>query len=244
MARENLLKEKQKQYYRNKKGNYGKDYNSTKTVEFFTNFSVEKVMSLIPFTYKGKRILVVAGGGEGHEVANLIRRGGDVTVTDLSMEALKEVKKRFNKCRIIVADAEKLQFKDNSYDIGIVKNGLHHLPHPEKGISELLRVCKEGVLIIDFQETVVTTFLKKVGISPEHEDAGNPNFHFYRKDIERLTKKNSKKTVIYTYFGHIPFFEHPVFNNETVLQLTKQVHTVFNGFFSRWGNILLVAIKK
>ena len=67
--------------------------------------------------------------------------------TDISSEAIKICKKKgFN---ALVADAEKLPFKDKSFDVVCGFEILHHLNNPEKAINEVCRVSKK---IIFFNE--------------------------------------------------------------------------------------------
>jgi len=44
----------------------------------------------------------------------------------------------------IVADAEFLPFRDNSFDLVYSRNVLEHLPNPLNALCEQKRVCKEG----------------------------------------------------------------------------------------------------
>jgi ubiquinone/menaquinone biosynthesis C-methylase UbiE len=46
------------------------------------------------------------------------------------------------------ADASALQYDDESFDVIIIANALHIIPHPEKVLSEIRRVLKKDGLLI------------------------------------------------------------------------------------------------
>ena len=50
-------------------------------------------------------------------------------------------------------DAERLQFTDNSFDLVAISESLHHLPYPEKVLSEMTRVLKPGGFFV-FREVI------------------------------------------------------------------------------------------
>ena len=80
----------------------------------------------------------------------------DYTGLDSSNEMFNELKKkeifRKNKKRIslVLSDAEKLRFEDNSFDIVFTYHLLWHIPkeNQKKIINEMLRVTKKGGIII------------------------------------------------------------------------------------------------
>lgn len=46
-------------------------------------------------------------------------------------------------------DMNKLDFNDNDFDYVLTKESLHHLSEPYKGLYEMLRVAKNGVILIE-----------------------------------------------------------------------------------------------
>lgn len=75
----------------------------------------------------------------------------DYTGIDMNESFLKKAKKRFPKRNLIKMDAKKLNFKDNSFDKGLVMNFLHHFSDNESGIilNEAKRVVKGKIIIED-----------------------------------------------------------------------------------------------
>lgn len=100
--------------------------------------------------------LVVCGGVGGEGI--FLRRAGfaDVTVTDLSEEALMVCHRLEPKLRTIPVNAESMTgIPDSSYDLVFVQDGLHHLPRPALGFTEMLRVARTAVIVIEPHESLV-----------------------------------------------------------------------------------------
>ena len=101
---------------------------------------------------KGSRILDVATG-TGKQAYAFAKKGYDVTGIDLSEDMLKEAigKKKCENAKFEIADATRLPFEENSFDVSCVSFALHDmiLSIREKALKELVRVTKaEGTIII------------------------------------------------------------------------------------------------
>ncbi|CAO3361137.1 glycosyltransferase [Azospirillum palustre] len=92
------------------------------------------------------RILDV-GGGYGRITGPFAGRH-DVTLVDISHEMLAEAKERFPALTVQQADARKLPFPDDSFDLVIAMDLLCHLPDLEAGVRELQRVVRPGGRIV------------------------------------------------------------------------------------------------
>lgn len=74
---------------------------------------------------------------------------GNITAIDAYPSAIKSAKKKYPKINFIVADAHKLPFKSNYFDIVISYETLEHLINPTQALKEIRRVLKkEGKAII------------------------------------------------------------------------------------------------
>lgn len=93
--------------------------------------------------------LVVCGGvgGQGTYLAN--RGLGRVTVSDFSPRALEHCRRRDPRLETLLLDAEQLDVPDASQDLVLVQDGLHHLPRPTQGFTEMLRVARRAVVVIE-----------------------------------------------------------------------------------------------
>lgn len=84
------------------------------------------------------------GCGTGAHAVRLARRGCDVVAVDLSLAGVRATRERFRKDglsgRFLVADAENLPFRDETFDVLWSSLLLHHFPKLETLPEELARV--------------------------------------------------------------------------------------------------------
>lgn len=131
---------------------------------------------------------------------------------DISPKAIKEAedykqKIELKNCFFTVGNAERLGFKDDSFDIVVCTEVLEHLPNPNETLKEIYRVLKLGGVAI------ITTpngenILKKI--------AG--------RKIKEKVEADCQKTDPYPYqkvddsFGHIT-----VLSSKELIELSKEV---------------------
>jgi ubiquinone/menaquinone biosynthesis C-methylase UbiE len=70
-----------------------------------------------------------------------------VVDADLSRAMLKEAKEKGN-ILVVETDAQRLPFKDNSFDLLLCADTLHHLPNAKQVVSEMKRVTKGGGVVV------------------------------------------------------------------------------------------------
>lgn len=63
---------------------------------------------------------------------------------DLSVKELVKSKKKYPASHFVVADARKLPFKNNAFDLVVAINMLHHVDNPQTVLKECFRVLKSG----------------------------------------------------------------------------------------------------
>lgn len=131
-------------------------------------------------------VLVVCGGvgGEGTVLANIGFRS--VTVSDLSENALRACNIRDARLQTQVLNAESLEVANESYDLVVVQDGLHHLPRPVLGFTEIIRVAKKGAIVIEPHTGIVANLLGRVW-----EDVGgtvNYVFRWNKQLVEKVTR--------------------------------------------------------
>lgn len=99
-------------------------------------------------SFRGDETLLDAGCGDG-SVARLLRtRVRDVTAVDVDPSAAWNDEPGLH---FLVADAERLPFDDDSFDVVHSKDSLHHMHDPARALAQYHRVLKPGgvALIIE-----------------------------------------------------------------------------------------------
>mgnify|MGYP003975741561 CR=1 FL=1 len=96
----------------------------------------------------GKRVLDIAIG-TGWSSEQFARFGAKVSGIDISPSAIELSKKRFElfdlpRAQLVVADAQKLPFEDNTFDFVLAWGCLMHMPDTQQAINEINRVLKPG----------------------------------------------------------------------------------------------------
>ncbi len=230
-----------------KKG-WKKPYPNSLIGDFVDYYPLNKAISMLPFKIKGLKVLSICCG-DGFEGEYLYKLGADVTVTDISPEAVKAAKRRCPKLKGLAADSENLPFKNASFDIVLVRDGLHHLPHPFKGLSEMNRVSKLGFIMIEAQKSFIMKILIFLGVALEHEISGNYVYRFTRDEIKKIMNrlKISNYIIHTSWCYHITFLSkyiYPKFNNKLWLNFFLILFKFFNILFGHFGNSMVITAIK
>jgi len=122
-------------------------------------YDIPKARSLIFKKAKisGGKILEV-GTGRGHMAVALAKNGLKVVSIDLDRKAQKIAKLNLKSLKLDKSvslkhmDAEKLKYKDNSFDFVISVNFIHHAKNPVKCLKEMIRVVKNKLIIADLNK--------------------------------------------------------------------------------------------
>jgi ubiquinone/menaquinone biosynthesis C-methylase UbiE len=175
---------------------------------------------------KGKRCLEV-GCGRGTISAYYIDNGYNYTLLDISshvIEFAKEIFKKNNfKADFTVGDANRMPYKDNSFDIVFSLGLLEHFEDAETPIREQIRVLDKGGLFIGYivpkyfhnvqkeylwiNEILKVYKKEKSDFIPKEElfrsDSGSI---FYNKILKRCKLKGIKSSGIYP----LPMISHSI----------------------------------
>jgi SAM-dependent methyltransferase len=66
-------------------------------------------------------------------------------------------------------DAEQLSYPDGSFDWAIVNAGLHHCSSPHRGLLELCRVSRKGVLVLEARDSALIRLAVTLGFTVDFE---------------------------------------------------------------------------
>lgn len=111
---------------------------------------------------RGNKVLDIAGGtGDlARKFSSLVGPEGEVVLADINASMLKVGRDRLldkgvaNNISFVQADAEKLPFPDNHFDVVTIAFGLRNVTHKEDALRSMLRVLKPGgrLLVLEFSK--------------------------------------------------------------------------------------------
>jgi len=215
------------------------------------DYKMHKMAGLVGQSLRGKNVLNVCCG-PGMEAEYFADLGARVSALDISLGALKGGRirsKRFGfELRSLVADAENLPFRPESFDFVFTHDGLHHLPHPEKGIAEMVRVAKTGIFFTEPADAFITRLAVRLGFSANYEESGNLVRRLSVCRLKTLFGQlglNSSRFLRYgMWYSHYPPKWFLLFENELLFGSFKAFFYLGNSMFGRFGNKLVAVAWK
>ena len=128
--------------------------------KYYKNKIFNTVSSVMP---KERRFMLDVGGGTGTFSKLFVNSFKYVVNADLSKEMLNQAKK-YDDILLVESDAQKLPFKDDSFDLTLCEDTLHHLPNAELVVSEMKRVTKTGgrLVVIEMNKNWANTLRDKL----------------------------------------------------------------------------------
>jgi len=138
----------------------------------------------------GSVLFVFAGGGMEAHVSELL--GQNVVLADLSRQMLHLADDRFRHYNVpqpaayVECDAERLPFKDKSFDLVVGFEGAHHCLVPQAAMHEIWRVAAKRALVVDNLECFLTNALYRFGLSSQIEGTGVKPGRFSKVQLETM----------------------------------------------------------
>jgi len=107
-----------------------------------------------------EKILDLATGTCDLAIASLRLHPEIVMALDISQRMLEEGRKKVyrkklnHKIKLRIGDSEDLPFSEKSFDTTMVSFGVRNFENPEKGLSEMYRVLKDGgvIMVLEFSK--------------------------------------------------------------------------------------------
>lgn len=138
----------------------------------------------------------------------LKKKGYDAYGIDVDKRFIKEAKKNSNR-KYLVASAEKIPFKKNSFDVILLLGTLDHIIDRGKALSEINRVLKpNGKVIITLPNTWSYFFIRSFftymlrGMKPYKNVHYQQNYFYWEHLINQFLKIIDTRPIL-----TIPFFE-------------------------------------
>jgi ubiquinone/menaquinone biosynthesis C-methylase UbiE len=150
------------------------------------------------------KILVTCGGVGGEGLFFLKLGFESVTVSDFSQTALDICNMIDPRLNTMILDCENIQLEENSYDLVVVQDGLHHLSRPALGLTEMLRVARHSVIILEPHTGIVS---KIFGREWENHQ-GTINYVFRWNDM--ILKQTTKSYLLsdFTWIKCLNIWNH------------------------------------
>ncbi|MDI6867733.1 methyltransferase domain-containing protein [Methanoculleus sp.] len=194
----------------------------------------------------GKSVVNV-GVGHGKEAELLLSKGaGSVVLVDIAPGQLKSALIRkyqhgLDNLELVRCDAERLCFKDHTFDIGFIKMALHHFPNHCSAISEVFRVA-DKVVFIDIMNCSLTKFLNKLGLFRVEWNGSEPN----RLKIEEVEKifAHHRRNLTISYYFVPPYYGDSVALLSIIERMSRIVNTMLprSHTLSRiFGNVAIIS---
>ncbi|MBU4221808.1 MAG: methyltransferase domain-containing protein [Euryarchaeota archaeon] len=102
---------------------------------------------------KNHRVLDIATGA-GFLALEFAKSAETVLGCDLTLNMIlkareKEKTSGLENTGFLLSDVESLPFPDESFDIVSCRFAFHHFPNPEKALLEMIRVCRDRLVLVD-----------------------------------------------------------------------------------------------
>ena len=148
--------------------------------------------------FQGKRVLEI-GTGQGSDAEQMIRNGAIYTGVDLTEESIRRLKIRFDLFdlpyeNLVVSDAVKLPFPDDSFDVVYSHGVIHHSPDIEEICEEIHRVLKpsgQAVVMLyhrnSYNYRISIALIRRIGLMVSYY------LPFFRKLISKATGESSER---------------------------------------------------
>jgi len=116
------------------------------------------------------KILVVCGGEADRDCLTSLGFK-NVTISNLDERLRASGGEAFAPYHWEFQDLEKLSYPDEHFDFVIVHSGLHHLRSPHRGLLEMYRVARRGILGFEPHDSGFTRMGARLGFGQVYEDA-------------------------------------------------------------------------
>ena len=130
-------------------------------------------------------------------------------MADISIELLHQAERRFSHYGVdqpaafVACDAERLPFADDTFDLVIAFEGIHHCLIPQSSLIEIWRVGRKA-FVVDNYECGLTNMLLSVGQSSVVEHSGLKPNRFTKSALLTMMQNAKVQSDEFRYYASIP----------------------------------------
>lgn len=162
------------------------------------------------------------------------------------------------------SDMRNMHFENESFDYVITNATIHHVDLPHKAVTEMYRISKKGVLIIESNDSLTMRLASKLKLASEFEtdsvdkknksgglmDTGVPNYvyRWTEREINKLLKSYDPLNINFVEFNYANDLTNieprkNLFLN-IALEISKFFAKMFFFIFKKQQNCLSIFINK
>ena len=183
------------------KEKHAKTWFKEDTIDAWRHLRMYKLINPLLELYPDANWLTVGDGRYGKDAHYIEEKGVNVLASDISDVLLKEAKASGYIENYKKENAESLSFSDNEFDFTFCKEAYHHFPRPMIALYEMLRVSRQGVVLIEPNDRyIVSSHKMLIGRNienfirmligkkaPRHhfEESGNYGYSISMREIEK-----------------------------------------------------------
>ena len=217
---------------------------------------------ILKYLNKDSSILILgASDQEGHLFQKL--RYKKVTLSNVNLVQLKDFKnKQYKKKKLNFNNLSSI--KSNCYDYVVVHASIHHASKPHNILLEMYRIAKNGILVIEANDSLIMRLSVKLNFSEDFEksalnkknfvggvDESNIPNYVYRwteREIKKLFysyQPDKKINIIFNYQNNI--FNESLSNNfikKTIIIFTYVFLKIIFYLFPKQQNLMSIYIDK
>lgn len=189
----------------------------------------------------GKTVLVASSGSgiDGYYLKKMYS-SAKLFFSDINLAGMEKLRSNFLAEPAVLSDNCSLAFKDSSFDYAYIAASLHHLNEPAKGIYELLRVAKEGIIAIEPNDSWLSRIFGCLGIAHEYEvDHGNYVYRFSKRDIVKMCKASFLRHDLIRFFA-----VHRIAKTKIEFTILSLINGAANLLFPSQGNYVIFLVRK
>lgn len=183
----------------NVKEGHSKTWFDKNTIDAWRHNRMYRLLDPLLTAYPKSRWLTVGDGRYGKDANYIKNKGLKVLASDISDILLQQGKESGYIEDYSKQNSENLTFTDEKFDFVFCKESYHHFPRPMIALYEMLRVSKQGVVLIEpVDQYILSTFIESFcrnTIDFLKKMAGKENFHISYENVGNFVYTLSKREI-------------------------------------------------